>query len=146
ELDPFMASRNLAHLDVLHVDIQGSENDLLVGGRDSLTRALVDYIFISTHSQAKHQQVIAQLGGYGYCVGVSSDFDNETTSFDGFVFASSPKVRPLFTGFTHLGREAIATEGPDRILQALNKAQNAIDGNKPRPSRRGFTVASRLNA
>jgi hypothetical protein len=121
ELDAFLQSRSISHVDILHVDIQGYEAELLEGGRNTLGKALVDYLFISTHSQVLHQGIISELARLGYRVEVSSDFDNDTTSFDGFVFASSPKAKQIFSEFTHAGRTKIVASRPDQLLEAVLK-------------------------
>jgi hypothetical protein len=122
-VDAFLQSRSqdkrLQHLDVLHVDIQGFEAEMLEGCHNTLTNLVVDYVFISTHSQQLHQQMIAELGRHGYRVEVSSDFDNETTSYDGFLFASSPRMKPLFTNFDAPGRTTINSSRPADLLQGL---------------------------
>jgi hypothetical protein len=122
ELDAFLQSRKISHVNILHVDIQGYEVELLDGGRNTLSRALVDYLFISTHSQALHQRTKSELAEFGYRVEVSSDFDNDTTSFDGFVFASSPQVKQIFSKFIHTGRTKIATSKADDLVQAVMNA------------------------
>src|SRR5204863_9554156 len=104
ELDRFIKSRSISAVDILHVDLDGYEAELLDGARDTLGKALVDYLFVSTHSQALHQRITSELVGFGYRIEVSSDFDNDTTSYDGFVFAASPQAKPIFSGFTHIGR------------------------------------------
>jgi hypothetical protein len=119
ELDRFLNSRSIPHLDILHVDIQGFEADFLEGARAALGHATVDYLFVSTHSQALHQLVASQLAGYGYRLEVSSDFDNDSTSFDGFVFAVSPLAKRIFSEFTHVGRTKIAAMGADDLLKAI---------------------------
>jgi hypothetical protein len=121
ELDPFLRSRGISHVDVLHVDIQGHEAALLDGGRDSLGKLLVDYLFVSTHSQLLHQKITSELAGFGYRIEVSSDFDDDTTSFDGFVLASSPKAKQIFRDFTYTGRTKIVTSRPDQLLEAVMK-------------------------
>jgi hypothetical protein len=119
ELDAFLNSRGIAHVDILHADIQGYEGELLDGGRGALGNAKVDYVFVSTHSQELHHRVVGELAGFGYRVEVSSDFDNETTSFDGFVFASSRQAKQIFGTFTCAGRSRIVTSRPDELVQAL---------------------------
>jgi hypothetical protein len=121
ELDAYFKSRQIEHLDVLHVDIQGNEGEMMQGAREALGMATVDYICISTHSQALHREVTSDLANYGYRIEVSSDYENDTTSFDGFVFSSSPRVQPLFVGFSHLGRTSIARSNSDALLEAVNK-------------------------
>jgi Methyltransferase FkbM domain len=119
ELDPFLQSRGIDKVDILHVDIQGYETHMIVGAQTALAQNSVDYCFISTHSQAIHQQMIADLTGHGYRIEAASDFDDDTTSFDGLVFASSPRSRPIFHGFSHFGRTKIARSRPEELLGAI---------------------------
>jgi hypothetical protein len=119
ELDQFFAARGLSHLDILHVDIQGAEGALLNGGRKTLRNSLIDYLFVSTHSQELHRGVAEELTRHGYRVEVSSDFDNETTSYDGFLFAASRTTQPVFRNFSHFGRTTIATSDASEALRAL---------------------------
>ena len=119
ELDKFFDSRGLSHLDILHVDIQGYEGELLDGGQQTLGKSQIDYLLVSTHSQELHQGVAEELTGFGYRVEVSSDFDNETTSYDGFVFAASHTAPRVFSNFNHFGRTTIATSSADDALRAV---------------------------
>jgi hypothetical protein len=96
---------------------------MLHGARDVLTRRRVQYLFISTHSQQIHGAIVEQLGEHGYRVEISSDFDVQTTSFDGFVFASSPDVEPVFEKISILGREEIAQCRPADILKSFALVQ-----------------------
>jgi hypothetical protein len=126
EIDGFFAARNLGHLDILHVDIQGFEIQMLDAARTTLAGTKIDYLFISTHSQKLHGEVVRRLGEFGYRVEVSSDYDNDTTSFDGFVFASSPAARPIFREFIPFGRTKIS-EGPvDRMIEAVLAIRNGV--------------------
>jgi hypothetical protein len=119
EIDDFFRNRKIKRLDILHTDIQGFEVEMLRGARDVLTRRRVHYLFISTHSQQIHGVIVGQLDNLGYRVEISSDFDVQTTSFDGFVFASSPEVNPVFEKISILGREEIAQRRPADILKSL---------------------------
>jgi hypothetical protein len=119
ELDPFLKSHSISLLSILHVDIQGYEAELLDGGRDTLKNGLVDYLFVSTHSQDLHQGIVSELAQFGYRIEVSSDFDNDTTSFDGFVFASSQHAKQIFSEFTYAGRTKIAASRSDYLVQAV---------------------------
>lgn len=119
-LDGFLRERGDLKLDVLHADIQGYEVDLLTSGETFLKQHLADYIFISTHTQAKHTTVHNMLEAFGYRVEVSSDFNFHTTSCDGLVFASSPNIPRLFsTDFVPLGRLDICNSTPDKLLAYL---------------------------
>jgi hypothetical protein len=119
ELDPFVHSRGIERIDVLHVDIQGHETDMLAGAERTLSNMIVDYLFIATHTQAIHERMIADVGRYGYRIEVTSDLDSETTSCDGLIFASSPRAKQIFTGFRHFGRKKIALGRPDDLFAAL---------------------------
>jgi hypothetical protein len=119
EIDDFFRTRKIRKLDVLHCDIQGFEIEMLQGAPDVLTRRRVHYLFISTHSQEIHAEIVRQVGELGYRVEISSDFEVQTTSFDGFVFASSPDVKPVFEKVSILGREEITQRRPADILKSL---------------------------
>jgi hypothetical protein len=67
-------------------------------------------MFISTHSQQIYERVVAEMSKVGYRIEVSSDFDSDTTSFDGFIFASSPGVAQLFKDFKPVGRKKNLTQ------------------------------------
>jgi hypothetical protein len=119
QIDDFFRNRKIRNLDILHSDIQGFEVEMLDGARNVLTRRRVNYVFISTHSQPIHNEVVSRVGDLGYRVEISSDYDAQTTSYDGLVFASSPDVSPLFENVSILGREEIAQRGPADILRSL---------------------------
>jgi hypothetical protein len=68
-----------------------------------------------------HHSVVRKLSDFGYRVEVSSDFDSETTSFDGFVFASAPSVNPVFTQFKPLNRLQILGAAPLQQVQYIAK-------------------------
>lgn len=119
EVDAFMESRGITHLDVLHVDIQGFELEMMAGSRRALEQAKIDYAFVSTHSQELHHGIVRGFEGFGYRVEVASDFDNDTTSFDGFVLASSPRAQHIFKDFTALGRDHIVHSRPGALLDSL---------------------------
>ena len=119
EIDSFLRNQGIAHLDILHADIQGSEVEMLEDSKKSLGARLIDYLFISTHSQTLHGQVLAELSRVGYRIEVSSDFDHDTTSYDGLVFASSPLVNPLFSNFSPIGRERLGESSTEQLLQSL---------------------------
>jgi hypothetical protein len=125
EVDDFFRNRKIRQLDILHTDIQGYEVEMLRGAAHVLERRRVNYHFISTHSQAIHREVVGRLTQAGYRVEIASDFDDQTTSFDGFVFASSPEVEAVFSGIAVLGRDEIAKRRPAEILQSLDRALKA---------------------
>ena len=124
EVDDYLSKNNIGVLDILHSDIQGYELEMLEGATRSLAEQLVTYLFVATHSQQLHHSVVKKLSDSGYRVEVSSDFDSETTSFDGFVFASNPSVKPVFTNFTPLNRLQILASTPSEQVQYI---ANVID-------------------
>jgi hypothetical protein len=121
KVDDYLYRNNIAVLDVLHSDIQGYELEMLEGATRSLAEQRVTYVFISTHSQQLHHSIVEALSDFGYRVEVSSDFDSETTSFDGFVFASNPSVKPVFTHFNPLNRLQILESTPSQQVQYIAK-------------------------
>jgi Methyltransferase FkbM domain len=125
QVDQFLNSRAIDHLDILHVDIQGFEVEMMAGARETLASACIDYLFVSTHSQQDHHEIVASFKRCGYRIEVTSDFDNETTSYDGLVFASSPRAKSLFDGFVTIGRAARATSSPDGVLSALERVRRS---------------------
>jgi len=123
QVDFFRSERQLDRLDILHVDIQGQEAEMLEGCGRTLAERRADYLFISTHSQALHEQIVRDTTAFGYRVEVSSDFDEQTTSFDGFVFASSPDAALIFRNFKPIGRTQIVRSRPQELLTALSEMQ-----------------------
>lgn len=108
QLDDFSTSRKMDRLDILR------------GGKNFLSESRADYVFISTHSQSLHAEVADLLSGYRYRIEVSSDFDNQSTSLDGFILASSRNVAPVFAGFSPLGRLDIAAADPRQLVAYLD--------------------------
>jgi methyltransferase FkbM-like protein len=119
EVDAFLQSRSIDQIDILHTDIQGAEVEMLAGARRSLSNHTIDYLFVSTHSQELHAAVSERLVTDGYRIEVSSDFQNETTSFDGFILGSSPKAAQIFDRFVPLGRTQICQSSPHELLASL---------------------------
>lgn len=99
KVDDWMQDDAMKTLSILHADIQGHEIEMLHGAVRSLESRLIERIFLSTHSQQLHHEAIKILNESGYCVEVSSDFENESTSYDGFIMASSPCVPEVLKGF-----------------------------------------------
>lgn len=128
EVDDFFRDRKIKRLDILHADIQAFEVEMLQGAESVLAKRRVDFLFIATHSQALHDDVVQRLKAHDYRVEISSDFDNQSTSFDGFVFASSPEVAPLFGEVTMMGRPEIAVRRPAEVLRLLNGLAEASEG------------------
>jgi hypothetical protein len=118
-VDQYLAETGIEKVTILHSDVQGYEVEMLDDCVQSLENKIIDYLFISTHSQQLHLEVIKQLKNFDYRVEISSDFDYETTSCDGFIFASSPLMEPIFKEFTPMGRIQIAEAQPDFLVDYL---------------------------
>ena len=65
------------------------------------------------------------MSQFGYNIEVTSDFDNETTSYDGLVFASSPRAKPIFRQFPHLGRMKISASRAEDLVKAVLDCRNS---------------------
>jgi hypothetical protein len=123
QMDAFASEHNLPRIDILHSDIQGYEVEMLNGAKNLLANHLIDYIFISTHSEKLHDEVRTQLINYGYHIEASSSFDTQTTSCDGLILATSPHISPLLEGFAPLGRLEILQSEPNELICSINKVQ-----------------------
>jgi len=128
-VDEFIHKNNFEHLTILHSDIQGYELEMLDDCKETLQSNLVDYVFVSTHSQNLHENVVLMLKSYGYRVEVSSDFEHHSTSFDGFVFASNTLVSPVFDNFKPLGRESINKLSPIELTSYIGDLAIWLDSN-----------------
>jgi hypothetical protein len=120
-VDAYLQAKGISHLDVLHVDIQGFEVEMLNDCTRSLQQQAIDYVFISTHSRVLQEEVLRQLRLHGYRIEVFADFDVQTTSHDGLIFASSPRKPAVFDNFTPLGRTDIVESSPTRLVLELAK-------------------------
>lgn len=120
KVDDFLDSKK-TRLDILHSDIQGFELEMLDGSRLAFKNNLIDYVFISTHSQELHDSVVNKLEEYNYRVEVSSGFNNHTTSFDGFVLASSKLLDPVFDNFYPMGRQDILNAKSCQFIEYIQK-------------------------
>jgi hypothetical protein len=118
-LDTFSKAKHLAHVDVLLADIEGFEVEMLEGAKATLANKMVDYLFISTHSQDLHNSVVSMLEAHAYQIEVSSDYAHHTTSCDGLVVATSPDAALILSGFVPLGREDIARKTPAELADYL---------------------------
>jgi hypothetical protein len=93
-VDQFARDHELAKIDLLHMDIQGAELDMLTGARQLLSERRIDYIFISTHSEALHADCVSRLRSHSYRV-LASATPRQSFSYDGLIVAQSPSAAPL---------------------------------------------------
>ena len=120
-IDQFFATHPIEKLDILHSDIQGYEYEMIKGARRSLQERRIDYIFISTHSDELHSQLENEIKASGYRLEVSSNFSQDTTSYDGFILATNPNIKPVFKEWRPWGRTQINQSMPEAILKYLNQ-------------------------
>ena len=120
-IDQFFATHPIEKLDILHSDIQGYEYEMIKGARRSLQERRIDYIFISTHSDELHSQLENEIKASGYRLEVSSNFSQDTTSYDGFILATNPNIKPVFKEWRPWGRIQINRSMPEAILKYLNQ-------------------------
>lgn len=97
-VDGLMAEHSIAHLHLLHSDIQGFEWEMLHGAKNALTAKTIDHIFISTHSNELHSDCLTLLRDCGYLIRHDIDLD-ATFSHDGLIVAQSPSI-PLLPAIT----------------------------------------------
>jgi len=116
EVDRYLAERGMSGLTLLHSDIQGYELAMLDGARQALSARIIDYCMISTHGQELHRQVGERLSSHGYRIEASADFDGETTSYDGFIFAVAPHRPKVMPDIALIGRIALLEADPGRLV------------------------------
>jgi hypothetical protein len=90
-IQSFLAAKGLPRLNMLHADIQGCELEMLEGAKQPLGAHLIDYVFISTHSNQLNEQCADFLDARGYRLLVSVS-PKESHSVDGVLVACSPVV------------------------------------------------------
>ena len=120
-VDVFVRDRGIDRIDILHSDIQGHEVQMLNGAKETLSKRIVDYALISTHSENLHKAVLDILRNAGYRIEVEADFNLTTTSHDGFVFAVRKEIPVVIEGLLALGRNDILKTNPQSILQYLSE-------------------------
>lgn len=85
-VDELVAKHALERVHILHSDIQGFELQMLDGAKATLDARKVDYVFISTHSQALHEACRERLLSHAFEIIADADMAN-TYSFDGLIAA-----------------------------------------------------------
>ncbi len=90
-VDAFCRRKHIDRGSILHSDIQGAEAEMLRGAESMLAGQKIDSFFISTHSNALHDECVDLLSSYGYVILVSVDL-RETYSADGIVVAKPEAI------------------------------------------------------
>jgi hypothetical protein len=127
EVDAFMRDEGLKTLTILHADIQGAEIDMLDGASATLAAGLVEYVFISTHSESLHVHVLDRLQSHRYTILVSSGYAEHSTSCDGFILAAAPQAASVIDpDWQPLGRLDILRSTPERLVEYLHGTFQAM--------------------
>lgn len=87
-VDDFVRENRIERVHVLHSDIEGAELDMLQGAGRTLADRKVDYLFLSTHSDALHEGCLRVLDRHGYHV-MAAATCAESFSCDGLIVAGA---------------------------------------------------------
>lgn len=90
-LDDYIDKKKISHINIAHADIQGFESELLEGASKCLQLRMIDYFFVSTHTNELHYHCMNNLIEHGYKVVFHVDL-TKAASFDGFILAISPDI------------------------------------------------------
>ena len=93
-VDSIVDEYGLIHINILHSDIQGFEFDMLHGAKNAFDRRMIDYFFISTHSNELHRECISFLKDQRYLILADADL-NETYSCDGIIVARRMEIEGM---------------------------------------------------
>lgn len=86
-LSQFVQEKGIDFIDILHSDIQGSEDDMIDDIVDLLKSKRIRYLFISTHSNDLHAKCLRVLNDCEYRIIAKADFETETFCYDGIIVA-----------------------------------------------------------
>ena len=90
-IDNFLQKNKITKLNILHSDIQGEEFNMLKGSVNALSSGAIDFLFISTHSDALHKQCADFLINFGYEIIASANV-SQSYSVDGVLVAKKQGV------------------------------------------------------
>lgn len=93
-VDSIVDEHGLKHMNILHSDIQGFELDMLHGAKNTFERRMIDYVFISTHSNELHKDCISFLKDQRFLILADANL-NETYSCDGVIVARRMEVEGI---------------------------------------------------
>lgn len=93
-VDEIVKTHLLRHVNILHSDIQGNEMKMLIGAGATIARRMIDYIFISTHSDDLHRECISFLAERNYRVLAEADLES-SYSYDGLIVARRKELAGL---------------------------------------------------
>lgn len=98
-IDDLVKTKGIERVHILHSDIQGAEFEMLQGAKSVLSSKIVDYVFVSTHSNELHIQCELFLKEYNFEIIASANLD-ESFSVDGILVAKHNGVPG--PGFIHI--------------------------------------------
>lgn len=93
-VDELLETFALPKLTILHSDIQGYELEMLEGAQHSINNQLIDFFFISTHSDQLHKDCINFLRESGYLI-LDQFRISESWNPDGLIVAQSPAIKKI---------------------------------------------------
>lgn len=85
-VDRIVKEKRIDRLAILHADIQEAEYQMLEGARESFAKGIIDYCFISTHTDALHEKCLQWLLRQGHTILAEYDL-KESYSDDGLIVA-----------------------------------------------------------
>jgi len=91
-IDDFVKQFKISHITILHSDIQGFEYAMLKGAETAFDEKIIDFVFISTHSNELHNDCLKFLQKKSYTICLSINL-NETFSIDGLIFAHNSYIK-----------------------------------------------------
>ena len=108
-------------LTLLHSDIQGFEEEMLLNSEKALSEKRIKYLMISTHGDSVHEHCLSIIQRHNYLVSVNSDFRHHTTSCDGFIFAHRADCDEIIYRKEVFGRREIVEKAPSETLVYLSE-------------------------
>lgn len=127
QVDQFLSRRNIQRLTILHSDIQGYEDQMLRGATRALEEHRIDHVFLSTHSDDLHSFCTNYLLDSGYAILATADVSTQTTSCDGFIYATTPELAPRISLPEKIyGRTELAHMAPDNLIGYISSIGNFL--------------------
>jgi hypothetical protein len=90
-VDYLFSKFKIESLQILHSDIQGYELEMIDGASESLKKDLIDFIFISTHSNELHRLCLEKLISFGQKILCEANLD-ESYGHDGLIVSCSSRI------------------------------------------------------
>jgi len=88
-VDSFLKRQSITKLAILHSDVQGAELDMLRGATQAFERRVIDFCFVSTHTNELHLHCLAFFERNQYRILASANLD-QSYAEDGLIVAISP--------------------------------------------------------